>query len=145
MKIRFVLFLVFCWSAPAGKLYAAELNFGIYDATARLFTQAEAASLPRHGKAEIKAVLQARGFELPEGSSAFYDAVTGRVFLRSTAKDLRHMQRLVQRVEAQEAAAGAASQRKQVRMNAVCYAIPVSALPADFGPQSSIGSRRAIN
>ena len=135
MNIRLLLLVIFCLNAHAGKSPAAELDFGIYEASAQLFTQAEAATLPEGGKADVKAVLKARGFDLPEGSSAYYDAGSGRVFLRSSTRDLRKLQRLVQQLASDEAAA---SHVKQVRMNAVCYAIPVSALPADFGPQSYI-------
>lgn len=135
MKMRFLLLMILCWSVPAGTTAAQELDFGIYEASERLFTKAEAVTLPEHGKADVKALLKARGFDLPEGSTAYYDATSGRIFLRSTTRDLRRLQRFVQQLATEE---GAYSYRRQVKMNAVCYAIPVAALPAEFGPQSLI-------
>ena len=115
MNLRILLFFALWWGCFSETGRAEELDFGIYAAPARIFTKAEAASLPEHGKADVLAVLKARGFDLPEGSSAYYDAAAGQFFLRSTGRDLRHLQRIV-----------------------VCYAIPVSAVPPEFGPQSAI-------
>ena len=133
MSLRILLFSALWCGCFSETGRAEELDFGIYAAPARVFTRAEAASLPEHGKADVLAVLKARGFDLPEGSIAYYDAAAGQFFLRSTGRDLRRLQRIVQQVVAETGTAP-----KQVQLNAVCYAIPVSAVPPEFGPQSAI-------
>ena len=118
---------------------AADLVFSFYGAPVTLFTKEEAAKMPETGKADIAAVLKARGFDMPEGSTAFFDAGAAEVFLRSTQRDLNHLERLLE--ELGKAEAGVLyGQMKQVKITAVCHAIPLSALPADFGPASSLNS-----
>jgi hypothetical protein len=116
---------------------AAELVFGFYAAPVTVFTKEEAAKMPESGKADIAAVLKTRGFDMPEGSSAFFDASAAQIFLRSTQRDLNHLERLIEEVAMAE---GTNAWVKQVKVTAVCHAIPISALPADFGPASSLAS-----
>jgi hypothetical protein len=131
MKPLLLLFLLLL--SCAGR--AADLVFGFYAAPVTVFTKEEAAKMPETGKADIGAILKARGFDMPEGSSAFFDAASAMVFLRSTQRDLNHLDRLLEEVWVTESLDGHV---KQVKITAVCHAIPLSALPADFGPSSSL-------
>jgi len=130
--MRFLLLLLLLQAARA-----ADLVFRFFPAPVTVFTKEEAAKMPETGKADIAAVLKARGFDLPDGSSAFYDAAAAQVFLRSSQRDLNHFQRLLDDIAPEEAAF---SYVKQVKVTAVCHAIPLSALPADFDPSSSLNS-----
>ena len=132
--MKTILLLLLCIVQAAR---AADLIFGFYGAPVTLFTKEEAAKMPESGKADIAAVLKARGFDMPDGSSAFFDASAAQVFLRSTQRDLNHLERLLE-----EVAQTVVLDRnvKQVKVTAVCHAIPLSALPADFGPASSLKS-----
>jgi hypothetical protein len=116
---------------------AAELVFGFFSTPVTLFTKEEAAKMAESGKADIAAVLKARGFDMPEGSSAYFDAAAAQVFLRSTRRDLNHLERLLEDVLKAEARETYGSV-KQVQVTALCHAIPLSALPADFGPASPL-------
>ena len=132
--MKTILLLLLCIVQAAR---AADLVFGFFSAPVTLFTKEEAAKMPESGKADIVAVLKARGFDMPEGSSAFFDAAAAEVFLRSTQRDLNHLERLLE-----EVAQAVVLDRnvKQVKVIATCHAIPLSALPADFGPASSLKS-----
>lgn len=116
---------------------AADLVFKFFHAPVTVFTKDEAAKMPESGKADIATVLKAREFDMPEGSSAFFDAGAAEIFLRSTQRDLNHLQRLLDDLAPAEMDF---SYVKQVKVTAVCHAIPLSALPADFGPASSFTS-----
>jgi hypothetical protein len=135
MKRAFVLLLASFVCTPAAR--AAEMVFGFFHAPVAIFTQEEAAKMPANGKADIAAILKARGLDMPEGSSAFFDAGAGQIFLRSTQRDLNHIERLLER---SQQATGVTVMAKQVKVTAICHAIPVSALPPDFGPASALNS-----
>lgn len=117
---------------------ADDLVFGIYDFPVFSFTAEETAGFPKNGQADAAPVLKKRGFDMPEGSSAFFEASSARIFLRSTQRDLNH----IQRVAWEGSLSGGTMARGplQVRLTAICHAIPLSAVPADFGPLSSLSS-----
>lgn len=117
---------------------AGDLVFGIYNFPVYGFTAEEAAGFPADGQADAAAVLKKRGFDMPEGSSAFFEAASARIFLRSTQRDLNH----IRRVARESSLSGGTIDHGplQVRLTAICYAIPLSAVTADFGPLSSLAS-----
>jgi hypothetical protein len=119
--------------------HAVELVFGFFSTPVTLFTKDEAAKMPASGKADITGLLKARGFDMPDGSGAFFDASAAQVFLRSTPRDLNHIERLLENLGKAEAQQYYGAVR-QVKVTAVCHAIPLTAMPADFGPASALPS-----
>lgn len=123
------------WLGLSSAAWAGELVFGTFELPLTIFTREERKSFPDNGQADAAAALRTRGFDMAEGGCAFYDVASARIFLRSTARDLRRMARMADDNADPEPVPG---QPQQVRLSAVCYAIPVSAVPADFGPASPV-------
>ena len=130
-----IILLLLTMLAPL--LRAADLVVGFRPAPPEFFTVEEAAKLPENGQADIGALLKARGYEMPDGSSAWFDAATAQIFLRSTPRDLN---RLSLQLRDAQALTGSPDAVKQVKVTAVCHAIPLAAVPADFGPHSPLAS-----
>lgn len=123
------------WLLLLARGSAADLVFGMFALPSRAFTQVEASTFPESGQADAAAVLKKRGFDMSEGSSAFFDAAKGMIFLRSTARDVRRLERL----SADLPESATEREPRQVQVSATCYAVPLSAVPPAFGPRSGIG------
>lgn len=121
------------WLILSTAARAEDLVLGNLDLSLSAFSQEELRTFPDNGQADVAKLLKKRGFDLPEGGCAFYDVGSARIFLRSTPRDVRRLEKLA--ADHQEISP---DQPVQVRVQAVCYAVPVSALPPDFGPSSSL-------
>jgi len=117
-------------------LSAAEPEFRFYGVPPSFFTAEETGAFPKSGQLDPTTLLKKRGLNLPGGSIASYDAAGSKLYLRAPRRDLDLMERLIE--DANRPSASLPYEPKQVRLTAICYAIPLSALPDPAKPISAV-------
>jgi hypothetical protein len=115
---------------------AAEPAFRFFTLPPVFFTPEETATFPKDGQVDAAALLKKRGLELPAGSVASYDAPGARLYLKAAQRDYDLMERLIEDIHIP--AGELPYEPKQVRLTAICYAIPVTAVPDSFKATSEL-------